>query len=44
MYKMYTFSVNTWEKNNIEAVKYNGKQWINERRLGKSSWLQIFSR
>ena len=33
IYKMYTFSVNTWGKNNIEAVKYNGKKWINEKHL-----------
>ena len=22
---MYTFSINTWSKNNVEAIKYNGK-------------------
>ena len=33
IYKMCTFSVNTWGKNNIEAVKYNGKKWINEKHL-----------
>ena len=36
MYKKYKFSVNKWKKNNIEAVKYNGKQWINEKRLEKA--------
>ena len=34
---MYTFSVNTSKKNNIEAVKYNGKKWINEKDLGFKS-------
>ena len=36
MYKKYKFSVNKWKQNNIEAVKYNGKKWINEKRLEKA--------
>ena len=36
MYKKYTFSVNKWKQNNIEAVKYNGKKWINEKCLEKA--------
>ena len=36
MYKKYTLIVNKWKQNNIEAVNYNGKQWINEKHLEKA--------
>ena len=36
MYKMYTFSIDTWRKNDVEATKYNGKKWINEKDLEKA--------
>ena len=36
MYKMYTFSINTWSKIGVEAIKYNGKKWINEKDLEKA--------
>ena len=42
MYKMCTFSIKTWSTINIEAIKHNGKKWINEKDLEKSSWLQEF--
>ena len=35
MYKMYTFSINPWSKIDLEAIKYNGKKWINEKDLEK---------
>ena len=35
MYKMYTFSTNTWSKIDVETIKYNGKKWINEKDLEK---------
>ena len=35
MYKMYTFSINPWSKIDVEAIKYNGKKWINEKDLEK---------
>ena len=35
MYKMYTFSINPWSKIDVEAMKYNGKKWINEKDLEK---------
>ena len=31
MCKMYKFSVNTWSKIDVEAIKYNGKKWIYEK-------------
>ena len=42
MYKMCTFSIKTWSTINNEAIKHNGKKWINEKDLEKSSWLQEF--
>ena len=33
---MYTFSINTWSKNDVEAIKYKGKKWINEKDLEKA--------
>ena len=33
---MYTFSINTWSKNDIEAIKYNGKKWRNGKDLEKA--------
>ena len=30
---MLTFSIKTWSKIGVEVVKYNGKKWINEKRL-----------
>ena len=35
MYKMYTFSINTWNKIDVEAIKYNGEKWVNENYLEK---------
>ena len=35
MYKMYTFSINTWNKIDAEAIKYNGEKWVNENYLEK---------
>ena len=36
MYKMYTFSINTQRKIDVEATKYNGEKWINEKHLEKA--------
>ena len=33
MYKMLTYSINTWKKIGVEAIKYNYKKWINEKNL-----------
>ena len=33
MYKMKQFSIKTWSKIGVELIKYNGKQWINEKHL-----------
>ena len=33
---MYTFSINTWSKNDVEAIKYKFKRWINEKDLEKA--------
>ena len=33
---MYTFSINTWSKNDLEAIKYKGKKYINEKDLEKA--------
>ena len=35
MYKMYTFSINTWNKIDVEAIKYNGEKRVNENYLEK---------
>ena len=35
MYKMYTFSINTWNKIDVEAIKYNGEKWVNGNYLEK---------
>ena len=32
---MYTFSINTWNKIDVEAIKYNGEKWVNENYLEK---------
>ena len=28
---MYTFSIGTWRKNDVETTKYKGKKWVNEK-------------
>ena len=33
MYKMSTYSINTWRKIGAEAIKYNDKKQINEKHL-----------
>ena len=33
---MYTFSVNKWSKIDVEAIKYDGEKWINEKHLEKA--------
>ena len=33
MYKMYTFIIKTWSEIDVEAIKYNGEKWINEKHL-----------
>ena len=33
MYKMSTFSIKTWTKIGVEAIKCNDKKWINEKHL-----------
>ena len=33
MYKMLTYSIKTWKKIGIEAIKYNDKKQINEKHL-----------
>ena len=33
MYKMLTYSIKTWRKIGVEAIKYNDKKWINEKHL-----------
>ena len=37
---MKSFSIKTWNNNGVEALKYDGKKWINEKQLRSSSWLQ----
>ena len=43
MYKMKSFSIKIWNNNGIEAIKYDGKKWINEKHLetalGYKLWL-----
>ena len=36
MYRIHTFSIKTWCKINVEAVKHNYKKWINEKHLEKA--------
>ena len=36
MYKMNTFSIKPWGKNDVEAIKHNGKKWRNEKDLEKA--------
>ena len=33
MYKMKSFSIKTWNNNDVETVKYDGKKWTNEKHL-----------
>ena len=33
---MYTFTINTWSKIDVETIKYKGKKWINEKDLEKA--------
>ena len=33
---MYTFSINTWSKNNVQAINYKGKKSIKEKDLEKA--------
>ena len=33
MYNMKSFSIKIWDKNGVEAIKYDGKKWINEKHL-----------
>ena len=30
---MKPFSIKTWRKIDVEAIKHNGKKWVNEKRL-----------
>ena len=34
MYKMKPFSIKTWNDNGVEALKHDGKKWMNEKHLG----------
>ena len=36
MYKMNTFSIKLWGKNDVEAIKHNGKKWRGEKDLEKA--------
>ena len=36
VYKMHTFSIKTWSKTDVEAIKHNDKKWINEKHLEKA--------
>ena len=36
MYKMYTWSIKTWEKNGVEEINYDSKKWINQTQLGNA--------
>ena len=33
MYKMLTYSIKTWKKIGVEAIKYHDKKQINEKHL-----------
>ena len=33
MYKIKSFSIKKWNNNGVEAVKYDGKTWKNEKHL-----------
>ena len=33
MYKIKSFSIKTWNNNDVEAIKYDGKKWTNEKHL-----------
>ena len=33
MYKILTYSIKRWRKIGAEAIKYNDKEWINEKHL-----------
>ena len=33
MYKTLPFSVKTWRKIGVEVIKYNDKNWINEKHV-----------
>ena len=35
MYKKKSFSIKTLSKIDVEAIKHNGKKWINEKHLEK---------
>ena len=35
IYKILTFSVNTWSESGVEVIKHNNKKWINEKNLEK---------
>ena len=30
---MFTFIIKTWSEIDVEAIKYNGEKWINEKHL-----------
>ena len=30
---MYTFSINTWNTIDVEAINHDGKKWINDKHL-----------
>ena len=32
-YKMKLFSIKTWDINGVEALKHDGKEWVNETHL-----------
>ena len=34
MYKMKSFNIKTQNDNGVEALKHDGKKWINEKHLG----------
>ena len=31
-----TYSIKTWKKNDVEAINYDGKKWINRTQLGNA--------
>ena len=33
VYKMVKFSKNTWEKNAVEVIVFNGKKWLNQKNI-----------
>ena len=33
MYKMVNISKKTWRKNGVKTIVFNGKKWLNEKRV-----------